>query len=110
MNKPATVLDYSRRIERVARHIGAHLDQPLELGALAEVACFSPCHFHRIYRALSGETVAETIRRHRLHRAAGERPQRTTSTLMPTASRPSCRGRSRFQLAPHVTQFLRPRS
>jgi len=31
MNKPATVLDYSRRIERVARHIGAHLDQPLEL-------------------------------------------------------------------------------
>jgi AraC family transcriptional regulator len=72
MNKSATVLDYSRRIERVARHIGAHLDQPLELGALAEVACFSPCHFHRIYRALSGETVAETIRRHRLHRAAGE--------------------------------------
>jgi AraC family transcriptional regulator len=72
MNKPATVLDYSRRIERVARHIGAHLDQPLELGALAEVACFSPCHFHRIYRALTGETVAETIRRHRLHRAAGE--------------------------------------
>jgi hypothetical protein len=27
MNKPTTVLDYSRRIERVARHIGAHLDQ-----------------------------------------------------------------------------------
>lgn len=72
MTKPATILDYSRRIERVVEHIGAHLDEPLDLARLAEVACFSPCHFHRVYRSLAGETAADTLRRLRLHRAAGE--------------------------------------
>jgi AraC family transcriptional regulator len=72
MTKPLTVLDYSRRIERVLDHIGAHLDEPLDLERLAAVACFSPYHFHRIYRAVTGETVADALRRLRLQRAAGE--------------------------------------
>src|SRR5262245_25979296 len=72
MTKPLTVLDYSRRIERVIDHIGAHLDEPLDLDRLAAVACFSPYHFHRIYRAMTGETVADALRRLRLHLAAGE--------------------------------------
>jgi AraC family transcriptional regulator len=71
MNKPLTTLDYSRRIERVIAHIGENLDADLDLDALAEVACFSRCHFHRIYHGLTGETVADTVRRLRLHRAAG---------------------------------------
>ncbi|BBK41483.1 AraC family transcriptional regulator [Allostella vacuolata] len=53
-------------------HIGGHLDEDLDLERLAAVACFSPCHFHRIYRAAMGETVTETVRRRRLHRAAAE--------------------------------------
>ena len=72
MTKPLTVLDYSRRIERVIDHIGGHLDEPLDLERLAGVACFSPYHFHRIYGAITGETVADALRRLRLHRAAGE--------------------------------------
>ena len=72
MNKPATALDYGRRIERVVAYISTHLDEPLDLARLAGVACFSPHHFHRIYRALTGETAAETLRWMRLHRAAGE--------------------------------------
>ena len=72
MTKPDTLLDYGRRIERVVIHIATHLDEPLDLERLAGVACFSPYHFHRIYRALTGETAAETLRRLRLHRAAGE--------------------------------------
>jgi AraC family transcriptional regulator len=72
MTKPLTTLDYSRRIERVVAHIGNHLDEPLDLDRLAAVACFSPYHFHRIYRAMTGETVADTLRRLRLHHAAGE--------------------------------------
>jgi AraC family transcriptional regulator len=70
MTKPLTTLDYSRRIERVVAHIGDHLDQPLDLDRLAAVACFSPYHFHRIYRAITGETAADTLRRLRLHHAA----------------------------------------
>lgn len=72
MTKPDTLLDYGRRIERVVDHIAAHLDEPMELERLAAVACFSPYHFHRIYRAMTGETVADTLRRLRLHRAAGD--------------------------------------
>lgn len=37
---------------------------------LAEVACLSPWHWSRIYAAMQGETVATTIRRLRLQRAA----------------------------------------
>lgn len=78
MNKPLTARDYRRRIELVIAHIGAHLDDPLDLGMLAEVACFSPYHFHRIYRSVMSETAAETLRRLRLHRASGDIIQSTT--------------------------------
>lgn len=70
--KTATLLDYGRRIERVVAHIAANLDEPLDLGGLAAIACFSPYHFHRIYRGMTGETAADTLRRLRLHRASGE--------------------------------------
>ncbi len=72
MTKPLTILDHSRRIERVVVHIGEHLHDSLDLDRLAAVACFSPFHFHRIYRAMTGETAADTLRRLRLHHAAGE--------------------------------------
>jgi AraC family transcriptional regulator len=68
--KPVTEADYRERIVRVLIHIQAHLDEALELDALARVACFSPYHFHRIFRGLVGEPVQEHIRRLRLERAA----------------------------------------
>ena len=68
----ATEHDYRRRTARVAEHLAAHLDAPLDLDRLAAIACFSPAHFHRIYTAVTGETVADTVRRLRLHRASGE--------------------------------------
>ncbi|MEI9963807.1 MAG: AraC family transcriptional regulator [Caulobacteraceae bacterium] len=56
----------------MTEHIGANLDRRIDLKELAEIACFSPYHFHRIYRAMMGETVADTATRLRLHRAAGD--------------------------------------
>ena len=53
-------------------YIYLHLDEPLDLNRLAEVACVSPYHWHRVYRGLTGESLATTVRRLRLHRAAGE--------------------------------------
>lgn len=70
MQRPDTSLDYGRRLQRVADHIAANLDAPLDLARLAQIACFSPYHFHRIYRAAMGETAAETLTRLRLARAA----------------------------------------
>lgn len=63
---------YEARILRVVAHLWANLDAPLDLDQLAAVAAFSPYHFHRVYRGATGETVTETVRRLRLHRAAGE--------------------------------------
>lgn len=63
---------YADRVARVLAHMADHLDHDLDLDALADLACFSAFHFHRIYRSMTGETAAETLRRLRLHRAAGD--------------------------------------
>jgi AraC family transcriptional regulator len=55
---------------RVLLHIQSHLDEALPLEELAKVACFSPFHFHRLFRAMVGESVKEYVRRLRLERAA----------------------------------------
>jgi AraC family transcriptional regulator len=62
--------DYKERILRVLRHIQEHLDEALDLEKLARVACFSSYHFHRIFAAMTGETIADHVRRLRLERAA----------------------------------------
>ena len=68
--KTATRTAYAKRIERVAEYLIDHLDDDLDLHRLAEEAHLSPYHFHRVYRGLIGETVVDTLRRLRLHRAA----------------------------------------
>lgn len=62
---------YAARLARVLDHIYDHLDEPLDIERLAEIACLSAYHWHRIYHAMYGESVATTVRRLRLHRAAG---------------------------------------
>jgi AraC family transcriptional regulator len=72
VNEQTTRTDYADRLERVFRWLADHLDDTLDLTRLADVACLSPYHFHRVYRAMQGETAADTVRRLRLHRAAVE--------------------------------------
>jgi AraC family transcriptional regulator len=73
MNERTTTRsDYAERLERVFLWLADHLDDTLDLTRLAEVACLSPYHFHRVYRSMQGETAADTVRRLRLHRAAVE--------------------------------------
>jgi AraC family transcriptional regulator len=72
MNERTTQSDYADRLERVFRWLADHLDDTLDLTRLADVACLSPYHFHRVYRAMQGETAADTVRRLRMHRAAVE--------------------------------------
>jgi len=67
-----TLQDYKRRLLRVLVHIQQHLDDTLELQELAGLACFSPYHFHRIFKGMVGESVKEHIRRLRLERAASQ--------------------------------------
>jgi AraC family transcriptional regulator len=62
-------LDYVQRINRAIDHVTRHLADPLPLEDVARVACFSPFHFHRIFRALIGETLHAFVKRVRLERA-----------------------------------------
>jgi AraC family transcriptional regulator len=61
---------YHERVNRVLDYIGKNLDQELSLARLSDVACFSPFHFHRIFQAVTGETLNTHVRRVRLERAA----------------------------------------
>jgi len=68
--KPDTRSYYARAIQTAIEHIASHLDDALELEALARIACLSPFHFHRVFRGMVGETPLELTRRLRLERAA----------------------------------------
>ncbi len=69
-NRSVTLDSWRVRMQRVTDWLVNHLDQPFDLDRLAELAHFSPYHFHRVYTAAMGEPIAETVRRMRLHRAA----------------------------------------
>jgi len=62
--------EYARRVDRVIDHIRDHLADDLPLAALARVAAFSPFHFHRVFRGVTGETVAGFVQRLRIEKAA----------------------------------------
>jgi AraC family transcriptional regulator len=70
MVKQRAQATYQARLDRVVDYIYARLDEDIRPETLAEVACLSPYHWHRIYVAMRGETVSATIRRLRLLRAA----------------------------------------
>jgi AraC family transcriptional regulator len=79
--KPRTADDYRSRLGRVLDHLSAHLDDELNLADLARIAHFSPYHFHRIFRSVTGESVAGLVRRLRLERAARALRQSDASVL-----------------------------
>ena len=61
---------YTERIDRVIDHIRGSMDRAIKLEELASVACFSEFHFHRIFRAVTGETLNSFTNRLRLEKAA----------------------------------------
>jgi AraC-like DNA-binding protein len=49
-----TISGYSQVVERVIGTMRAHLSEPLALEEMAEIACLSPFHFHRVFRSVTG--------------------------------------------------------
>lgn len=62
--------DYRRRIDAVIDHLRSNLHRPVDLDELADVACFSKFHFHRVFTAVTGETVNRFANRARLEKSA----------------------------------------
>lgn len=61
---------YENRILRVLEYIHSNPAGDLSLDALADVAAFSRFHWHRVFHGMTGETLADAVRRIRLHRSA----------------------------------------
>lgn len=68
--KSITHNDYTQRINKVAEYINRHLDEPIELKTLADIAHLSHFHFCRIFKVLKGESPIAFIARLRIETAA----------------------------------------
>lgn len=79
--KSTTAKDYRKRLNRVVEYLYQHLDENIGIDELAEVAHLSSYHWHRIYTAIQGETVAATLKRLRLERAANNLANSETRIL-----------------------------
>lgn len=62
--------DYQRRVNAVINHVAADLTRTYSIDELASVSHFSKFHFHRVFKAISGESVSELVCRLRLEAAA----------------------------------------
>ncbi len=74
-------------VNRAIDHIVRNLDQPLRLEDVARVAYLSPFHFHRVFRAIVGETLNQFVKRVRLERALylmSHEPKRTLTDVART--------------------------
>jgi len=67
--KDSSKNNYHNRINRVIDYIGDHLDEELSLEKLAQISYFSIFHFHRIFRALVGESIGSYQLRLRLEKS-----------------------------------------
>lgn len=65
-----TAMEYRRRVCLAINYISMNLNKELSLEEIAAAASFSMFHFHRIFKAVIGETVSEFTRRLRLELAA----------------------------------------
>ncbi|ENM5881922.1 AraC family transcriptional regulator [Vibrio metoecus] len=62
--------DYQQRLRPVLRYLEANFDQPFNLEEVALQAHLSPYHFHRIFKAVVGETLADFMRRLKMEKSA----------------------------------------
>lgn len=62
--------DYIERINKVIDYIETNLDTELKLDDLAQIACLSKYHFHRIFHSFTDEPLYSFITRLRTQRSA----------------------------------------
>ncbi|MTI30362.1 AraC family transcriptional regulator [Xanthovirga aplysinae] len=62
--------DYISRVDKALKFIDDNLDSELSLQYIAEIAHYSPFHFHRIFKAIIGETLNAYTSRRRIEKCA----------------------------------------
>ncbi|WP_164465149.1 AraC family transcriptional regulator [Chryseobacterium lactis] len=62
--------EYKKRIVKTIRYIDENLDADLSLEKIAGISAYSPFHFHRIFKLITGETLQNYIIRKRTEKSA----------------------------------------
>lgn len=62
--------EYRARINRVMDYMEKNIDRTLDLSQMADIAHFSPYHFHRIFTSITGETPKHFLQRIRIEKSA----------------------------------------
>lgn len=62
--------EYKKRIVKTIQYIDNHLDARLNLEKIAGVGAYSPFHFHRIFKMITGETLQNYIIRKKIEKSA----------------------------------------
>lgn len=70
VNKTAGNGEYLKRVNRVLDYLDTNYANDIDLASLADIANFSPYHFHRIFRAIVGEPLYKYVQRIRIEKAA----------------------------------------
>ena len=73
--------EYAARIHRAQDYIEQNIGADLRLEDVARAANFSAFHFHRLYTAMTGETLFQFIQRIRLERAASRLCQKPSEPV-----------------------------
>jgi AraC family transcriptional regulator len=90
---------YETRINLVLEYVRTHPAADLSVAELARIAAFSPYHFHRIFTALVGETVAQYVSRIRLERAVALLKGEPDSSILSAAVESGFQSASAFSRA-----------
>lgn len=80
----AAPADYVERVNLAIDYIVTNFERPVRLVELAEIAAFSPFHFHRVFQGIVGETPGDFAKRLRLDRAVAmmaHGPRRTMTQI-----------------------------
>lgn len=67
--RATTLTSYVERVNLAIDHVVSHLGRPLRLEEVSRAAMLSPFHFHRVFQAMVGETLADFVKRVRLEKA-----------------------------------------
>nr|WP_314499146.1 GyrI-like domain-containing protein [uncultured Chryseobacterium sp.] len=62
--------EYKIRLVKIIQYIDENLDTELSLETVSEVGSYSPFHFHRIFKLITGETLQQYISRKRTEKSA----------------------------------------
>jgi AraC family transcriptional regulator len=67
--RSATSASYLQRVNLAIDYVVSRLGEPLRLEEVSRAALLSPFHFHRVFQAIVGETLADFVKRLRLEKA-----------------------------------------